>query len=404
PEMFTPPELLALADLLPVMTAYVDKDLNYRFMNKALAEWFGRPRREVIGRPMADVLGETNFVPRKPMIEAALKGERQFFAATFEHPERGLVAAQTDYTPWLNPLSGAVEGVVIVVTDVTEQRVTEKALRESEERFRRIANSAPAMMWVTRLDRVRDFVNDHYVEFVLGPGGDREAAQKLDWRTRIHPDDIERIVAESLAGEASREPFALEGRYRRHDGEWRWLRSVSQPRFGADGELIGFIGVAGDITLNKEAELELRRTVEAQTAELQLSATQFRAVFEAALEVMVLLEPDGTVIAVNNRRELWRHPNPEESIGSKLWDAPTLSAYPQHRKLMKQGIATAAAGEVFTTEVKMEREGVATAYLDVSVQPVRDGDGRIVYLLFEARDITELKAAQEQLRQSQKME
>ncbi len=71
---------------------------------------------------------------------------------------------------------------------------------------------------------------------------------------------------------------------------------------------------------------------------------------------------------------------------------------------MKKGIARAAKGKIFTTEVRMEREGLPTAILDVSVQPVKDGDGEIMYLLFEARDITELKAAQEQLRQSQKME
>ena len=402
--MFTPQGLLALSDLLPVMTAYLDRDLRYRFMNKALADWFGRPRREMIGRTMREVLGEANYAAREPMVLAALGGERQFFAATFEHPTRGTVAAQTEYVPWRSADGGEVEGVAIVITDITEQRVTEKALRESEERFRRIANSAPAMMWVTRLDRVRDFVNDHYIDFVLGPERGREDARTVDWRTRIHPDDHDRIVAESIAGEATLAPFTLEGRYRRWDGEWRWLRSVSQPRFGPDGELVGFIGVAGDITLAKEAELELRRTVEAQTAELKKSAAQFKAVFEAALEVMVLLEPDGTVLAVNNRREIWRHPNPEESLGQKLWDAPTLQAYPQHKALMKRGIATAAAGRIFNSEVKMEREGAPTAYLDVSVQPVRDPEGQIVYLLFEARDITELKAAQEQLRQSQKME
>ena len=76
-----------------------------------------------------------------------------------------------------------------------------------------------------------------------GPGFAIEQARVLDWRTMIHPDDVERIVAESIAGEASGEPFTLEGRYRRRDGEYRWLRSVSQPRFGPDGELIGFIGV-----------------------------------------------------------------------------------------------------------------------------------------------------------------
>ena len=160
PAMFSGPGLLALADLLPVMTAFVDRDLKYRFMNKPLAEWLERPRKELIGLHMSEVIGAEAFAHRKPMIEAALGGERQFFAATFDHPSRGLLAAQTDYTPWLNPATGAVEGVVIVVTDITEQRVSEKALRESEERFRRIADSAPALMWVTRLDRVRDFVND----------------------------------------------------------------------------------------------------------------------------------------------------------------------------------------------------------------------------------------------------
>ena len=399
--MFSGPGLLTLADLLPVMTAFVDREHRYRFMNKPLAEWLGLPRKEMIGRTMEEVIGKANYAERKPMLDAAMAGERKFFAATFEHPERGVTAAQTDYVPWINPATGEVDGVVIVVTDITEQRQTEKALRESEERFRRIANSAPAMMWVTRLDRVRDFVNDAYVAFTgLSP----EEARVLDWRGRIHPDDHDRIVEESIAGEASGERFTLEGRYLRHDGEWRWLRSVSQPRLGPDGELIGFIGVATDITVAKEAELELRREVEERTHQLAQSEAQFRAVFEAALEVMVLLEPDGTVLAVNNRHEEWRHQNPEDAIGKKLWDAPTMQAYPQHVGVMKRGIAKAARGEVFTTEVKMEREGVPTAFLDVSVQPVRGPDGAIVYLLFEARDITELKSAQEQLRQSQKME
>jgi PAS domain S-box-containing protein len=403
-EMFTGPGLLALADLLPVMTAYVDRDEVFRFVNKPYAEWMGVPRKEILGTTMREVLGEKNYAERKPLLQAAVAGRSRVFAATFEHPARGTLALQIDYVPWIAPGRSEAEGLCVVINDITEQRAAERALKESEERFRRIANNAPALMWVTRLDRTRDFVNDAYLDFCLGPNGTREEARKLDWRTRIHPDDVERIVAESLAGEASLQRFTLEGRYKRWDGEYRWLRTVSQPRFGPDGELVGFIGVGGDITLAKEAELELRRQVAEQTAQLALSEAQFRAVFEAALEVMVLLKPDGTVIAVNNRREAWRHDDPSAAVGQKLWEAPTMRAYPQHVALMREGIGTAARGKVFTAEVKMEREGAPTAYLDVSVQPVRGGDGQIIYLLFEARDITELKTAQEQLRQSQKME
>jgi PAS domain S-box-containing protein len=266
------PALLAIADILPVMSAYVDKDFVYRFVNKPFALWWGRPRKEILGKSLRELLGEDQFAERRPLLEAALAGDRQFFAAEYEHPERGPLALQVDYVPWADA-RGEIHGLIVNATDVTEERAYQRALKESEARFRRIANSAPVMMWVTRLDRVRDFVNDAYEAFT---GLSEEEARTLDWRTRIHPDDHDRIVAESLAGEASLKPFTLEGRYKRGDGEYRWLRSVSQPRFGPDGELIGFIGVASDITLAKEAELDLKRQVKRRTAQLMEAQEQLR--------------------------------------------------------------------------------------------------------------------------------
>jgi PAS domain S-box-containing protein len=401
PEMFTATGMLAIADMLPIMCAYIDRDERVRFLNRPLADYFEQTRDELLGLPIREVMGEETYAERKPLIDAAMAGEKQFFVASFNHPTRGPAAIQAEYVPWTGK-SGRVDGIIMLVKDVTEQRVAERALKESEARFKRIANSAPALMWVTRLDRTRDFVNDAYMDFLCTE--DREFARSYDWRDGIHPDDAERVVAESLAGEASGKTFALEARFRRGDGEYRWLKSVSSPRFGPDGELIGFIGVATDITLAKEAELELRRQVEERTHELAASEARFRAIFDAVLEVLCLLTPDGTIVEMNSKDAPWRARNAREAIGGKIWDAPTLRAYPQHKPLIKQAVKTAAKGETFTTQVTMERPGVQTAYLDVAVQPVRDGDGKVTYLLFEARDITELKAAQEQLRQSQKME
>ena len=176
-------------------------------------------------------------------------------------------------------------------------------------------------MWVTRLDRTRDFVNDAYMEF-LGTD-DREIARTYDWRTGIHPDDVDRIVAESIAGEAMLKPFTLEGRFRRGDGTYRWLKSTSSPRFGPDGDHIGFIGVASDITLAKEAELELRRSVEERTRELAVSEARFRAVFDTVLEVLVLMEPDGTIVEMNRKDAPWRAKHRREGVGKKIWEAPT---------------------------------------------------------------------------------
>jgi PAS domain S-box-containing protein len=390
----------AVADALPTMVAFCDAELRYSFVNRALAEWFERPRREILGRTMRELLGEQAYLPREPMLAAALAGERQWFATEFEHPTRGPLMVQTEYLPQFGN-DGRVLGLVMLVEDITEQRLAGGALKESEERFRRIANSAPVPMWVTRLDRTRDFVNEAYVELM---GVSREAALQIDWSSRIHPDDREQMIAATLAGEKSGESYTVEARFALTPGNYRWMRAVSRPRRDVDGRLIGFIGAATDITVIKEAELELRRQVDERTAALSASEGRFRAIFDTVLEIIVLLEPDGTVLEVNRTEANWRHPDPRMAIGRKIWQSPTLANFPEHVDTLRKAVTLAGQGETFSTEVEMRREGSATSYLVVSIQPVRDAAGTINYLLFEARDITELKAAQEQLRQSQKME
>jgi PAS domain S-box-containing protein len=176
---------------------------------------------------------------------------------------------------------GRVTGIFCEGYDVTDRHTAEIRLRESEERFRLIADSAPVPMWVTKLDRKRAFVNRAYADFLGVP---YEEALDFDWRSRIHPDDIDAIVAQSLAGEATLKPFTLEGRYRNGTGEWRWLRSESQPRWGPGGEHDGFIGVAFDITEAKLGEAALRevnetleRRVEERTADVSAALARLQA-------------------------------------------------------------------------------------------------------------------------------
>ena len=162
--------------------------------------------------------------------------------------------------------------------DITERTLAKELLRESEERFRLIANSAPVPMWVSKLDGTRSFANQAYLDFL---GLDYEKAIVFDWRKILHPDDLSRIVGESLAGEASLQPFVLEARYRQADGAWRWMRSESQPRWDPAGKHVGFIGVAHDITAAKEAEGELRRLNETLEQRIKERTAQLESNEEA---------------------------------------------------------------------------------------------------------------------------
>ena len=185
--------------------------------------------------------------------------------------------------------NGRAVRAVGVNMDVTERQAAHEQLRHSEARFRALADSAPALMWISRPDGRREFMNRMYVDFL---GESDSAALELDWRERLHPDDVERIATEHAASEASRTSFTLEGRYRRADGEYRWIRSVSQPRYAPSGEFEGFIGIGFDVTEAKQAQDDLKRVNDLLAERVQAALAE-RDQAEAALRHAQKLEAVG---------------------------------------------------------------------------------------------------------------
>jgi PAS domain S-box-containing protein len=244
-------------------------------------------KRDLVGRTVREALPEVAGQGFFELLDQVYQSGEAFTGHALRINIRRTPDAESEerlvdfvYQPMPGP-AGGVDGIFVEGYDVTARHLAEAQLRESEERFRLIADSAPVPMWVTKLDRRRGFVNIAYAEFLGVP---YEEAIDYDWRSRIHPDDIDRIVAESLAGEATLKPFVLEGRYLRADGDWRWLRSESQPRWGPHGEHVGFIGVAHDVTEAKAAEAALREMnemlegrVAGRTADLREALERLRA-------------------------------------------------------------------------------------------------------------------------------
>jgi PAS domain S-box-containing protein len=137
----------------------------------------------------------------------------------------------------------ADEGVEFII-DITKSKSAEEKLRESEERFRTIADSSPVMIWVTDDAGRIEFVNRSYLDFF---GITRARAAQLEWSEIVHSDDREYLKAFSAALR-DRQPLHARARVKRHDHQWRWIESRGNPRLGPAGEVTGYVGSSADIT------------------------------------------------------------------------------------------------------------------------------------------------------------
>ncbi len=135
--------------------------------------------------------------------------------------------------------------------DMIERTLGEEAVRDSEERFRLIANTAPVMIWMTDVRGLVTYLNETYLDFTGLP---LETALGDGWTAIPHPDDVDRYRHMYAAAVEQQAPFAMEQRLRRHDGEYRWVVSRGVPRYNTNRSFAGYIGTAVDITERKLAE------------------------------------------------------------------------------------------------------------------------------------------------------
>ena len=139
--------------------------------------------------------------------------------------------------------------------DITERKEAELSLQESEQRFRRMADSAPALIWLADTENQGFWFNKRWLEYT---GRTMEQEYGLGWSSGVHADDLVPSVQRCSEAFAKREAFEMEFRLRRADGSYGWIVNTGIPRFTENGQFDGYIGYCWDISDRKEAEQALK--------------------------------------------------------------------------------------------------------------------------------------------------
>jgi PAS domain S-box-containing protein len=355
--------------------------------------WAGAPS------PLDNIWDYQAYIARGPGSDAPLEPEQYPLAVALRTGEtvntqeldirrfdgtEGTVMASA--APILD-LQGRVAGAVGVNVDISERKRLEEAVRESEARFRTMADGTPIMIWVTDANGRMEFVNKAYSEFF---GVALEQVQSGTWQVLLHAEDRAGYVDVYMACLKEQRVFQAESRVLRGDGQWRWVASYGQPRFSERGEYLGMAGSSLDITERRQAEEALR---ESQSMLAEAERVSDAGSWRWNIQTGKLRWSDAlyTVYGVNCETF-------EPSI-----EAFTDFIHPDDRQLVEQKIEQIrASGAAVDFEFRIVSGTGKIRVLKAIGQVTQfDGAGNPLIVIGANQDITEQKTAEQALRESE---
>lgn len=402
--------LRLMSDALPALVSYVDQEYRYRLCNHAYESWFGASGEHLLGRTLAEVLGEAAFESVKPFIDRALAGERMTFEQIVPYMRAGTRDVLIDYIPDRTE-DGRVHGVYALIQDIRERKAAEMRVKESEARFRSLADNAPVMVWVTEADGSCSYLSKSWYEFT---GQSAQEGLGSGWLNAVHPDDALRAADSFAQATATHSGFRLEYRLLRADGTYRWAIDAAQPRFDDHGNFLGFVGSVIDIQERREAEEKMRalnENLEQRVAEALAERKLLADVVDGTDALVQVVDREFRWLAINraSANEFERIFGVRPRVGESMLD--TLAHQPEHQSAIKTIWARALAGEEFTQIGEFGDPRRDRRVYEMTYNSLRDRDGRFIGAYQFSYDVTErlrdqkrLLEAQDALRQSQKME
>ncbi len=363
-----------------------DAEDRITFVNQRGAEMFGATADELVGRRARDYVHPDARRAEADRFEA-MRSSMQPIRFDLQLLPEGADALWVQAS--MSPLAGedgTYAGALAMMMDITERKAAEQRLRDSEERFRGLADASPMLVWTAEVvdDQVAmSFVNAPSLAFT---GLELEQLAGWGWLACLHPDERSAVLDEVRAAWTTRMPLEFEHRLRRHDGAYRWMLSTALPRLGDGGELLGYVGSLVDITG--------RRTMEEH---LRASEREFRDLADTAPMLVWTAEaPDGGVTFLNRSWLEFTGMSAEDSYGFG-WLA---GVHPDDKGgVLGAASAAWAVQDPIEVEYRLLRHDGEYRWISSSGRPRVTADGDFLGYVGSCVDITERRRTEARLAQ-----
>ena len=347
-------------------------------VNERMCRMLGYTREEILGMTVHEITAPEDRALSEAMSGKLRAGEsdRNDYDKRYVRKDGSLFWAHVTAS-CVRDEAGRFLYAIATLEDISERKRAEKALRDSEQNYRTLADSTSALIWASGSDKLCNYFNQTWLRFT---GRTLEQESGDGWTQGVHPEDVAHCMAIYTEAFERRAPFSVEYRLRRHDGEYRWVRDDGCPRYDSQGHFIGYLGYVMDIT-------EAKQSADAIAA----SERRYRQTLDTMLEGCMIIGFDWNFIYVNEAAARNGRKNRANLIGRNL-----LALYP--------GIERS---EIFANwrramDVRLPQRFDSSytfpdgnvAWYEFFVQPVPEG----IFIL--SLDISERKRAEDALREA----
>ena len=347
--------------------------------NTQAEKLFGWTRSEVIGRELSELIIPERMREehRKGLVRYVESGVARVLNKRIEMPALHRDGREFSVELAITAIGFGDDLVFSAfVRDITGRMRAEEALRESEQRFRMTANSAPVLIWMSGPDKRCTWFNQRWLDFV---GRNIEQEVGDGWCDHVHPADFDRALDTYHAAFDARRSYEMEFRLQRDDGAWRWLLERGTPHFGPSGEFVGFIGTCIDIT-------EHRETVE----QLRESRTRFKTLAESLPQMIWTCQRDGYCDYLSRQWLDYTGRSEPQQLG-KGW---LEQVHPEDRiRVQEEWSRVIGSGDTYDMSFRIRRVDGVYRWFKTRAVPLRDPAGRILKWFGSNTDIEDFMLA-----------